>query len=432
MENLVTNISRLYCLQPIGLGTEMIECLTSYIVRLAAAHCVYTGTLIKEELAPAIQKHYLINYSSKGGNGFYDWAHALNGSNKNAHDFTEVLKQLTLCENLQYTTMITWRNVLPSKGLQKTNMEWCPCCFEEWKANNQPIYIPLLWTIKSVTTCVKHKIKLVDICPVCNKKIPFLHRKSILGFCPKCDCWLGLGHDTLINNLTPSNNWDNWVNSSVGNILSQAPKLSSIPERSVIQELIDDLVYQTTNNITSFGRLLNIPKLTIYYWIGGRSIPTLAYLLYIGRQFSIPLIDMLTKANIKIQNDETGSINSMNKTKGEREEKDFTEVCIKLLQQLSLETPISMNKASLNVGVNKRTLYRKFPELCKEISKRYKEHSEKLSDEKRDYVYNLVRNTVEEIASEGIYPSRRQVEARLPKNIILKDFTAKEAWKSYR
>lgn len=35
----------LYNLEPIGIGTPYVEGLTSYIVRLADAHCVTTGTL---------------------------------------------------------------------------------------------------------------------------------------------------------------------------------------------------------------------------------------------------------------------------------------------------------------------------------------------------------------------------------------------------
>jgi hypothetical protein len=37
--------SRLYPLEPIGVGTPLVESLTGYIARLAEAHCVSTGVL---------------------------------------------------------------------------------------------------------------------------------------------------------------------------------------------------------------------------------------------------------------------------------------------------------------------------------------------------------------------------------------------------
>src|SRR5947209_19355960 len=46
--------SRLARLKPIGIGTQEVECLTSYIARLAAEHCVSPRKLLyKEVLAPA-------------------------------------------------------------------------------------------------------------------------------------------------------------------------------------------------------------------------------------------------------------------------------------------------------------------------------------------------------------------------------------------
>ena len=44
--------SRLYQLEPIGFGTGSVEGLTSYVMRLAAAHAVWVGDLVGRELFP--------------------------------------------------------------------------------------------------------------------------------------------------------------------------------------------------------------------------------------------------------------------------------------------------------------------------------------------------------------------------------------------
>ena len=56
--------SRLYGLDPIGVDTPMVESLTSYIIRLASAHCVSVGTLVAKEIAPLINKTYITDRSS--------------------------------------------------------------------------------------------------------------------------------------------------------------------------------------------------------------------------------------------------------------------------------------------------------------------------------------------------------------------------------
>ena len=47
----VTARSRLYSLPPIGLGTALVESLSSYVVRLAEAHAVSAADLVRRELS---------------------------------------------------------------------------------------------------------------------------------------------------------------------------------------------------------------------------------------------------------------------------------------------------------------------------------------------------------------------------------------------
>ena len=46
--------SRLYSLEPIGIGTPEVESLSSYLNRLAQAHCVTVSALIAHELVPHV------------------------------------------------------------------------------------------------------------------------------------------------------------------------------------------------------------------------------------------------------------------------------------------------------------------------------------------------------------------------------------------
>jgi TniQ len=50
--------SRLYPLEPVGIGTPVVESLTGYVSRLAEAHCVTPKVLISRELVSFIPKIY--------------------------------------------------------------------------------------------------------------------------------------------------------------------------------------------------------------------------------------------------------------------------------------------------------------------------------------------------------------------------------------
>src|SRR5947209_5846010 len=49
--------STLYALTPIGLGTPFVESLTSYIARLALAHCLFPGILMRHVMVPFAEGH---------------------------------------------------------------------------------------------------------------------------------------------------------------------------------------------------------------------------------------------------------------------------------------------------------------------------------------------------------------------------------------
>ena len=118
--------SRLYQLDPIGIGTPLVESLTGYIARLAEVHCIASGVLMEKELAPLINKEY------GGGNlhRIYNYTAALNGSGVMAMDLVQALQRLTLRDDLRFLTLLTWNELFPSRNLLHSIRAWCPDCYK--------------------------------------------------------------------------------------------------------------------------------------------------------------------------------------------------------------------------------------------------------------------------------------------------------------
>lgn len=91
--------SRLYGLCPKGIDTPFVESLLSYLIRLAEVHAVHLGDLLAYEIAPILEKQYLLNSIERGGNRFYDGARTINGIGKNAEDMITTLEYLTGIKN---------------------------------------------------------------------------------------------------------------------------------------------------------------------------------------------------------------------------------------------------------------------------------------------------------------------------------------------
>jgi hypothetical protein len=109
--------SRLYNLEPIGVGTPYVESLTGYVARLAEAHALPPGILVLTEIAPLVKEGYV--FKDKALERVYGPGIArriLNGMDLTATALVQALEILTQRENLHFLTLLTWGDVLPSKG----------------------------------------------------------------------------------------------------------------------------------------------------------------------------------------------------------------------------------------------------------------------------------------------------------------------------
>ena len=98
--------SKLYSLEPIGVGTAYVESLIGYVARLAEAHHISVATL--KGLLPGCERH-----SCHASLWF------LNGSLITAPRCLETIEFLTGQQNLNCLTMLKWSRILPKKGLFK-------------------------------------------------------------------------------------------------------------------------------------------------------------------------------------------------------------------------------------------------------------------------------------------------------------------------
>jgi hypothetical protein len=117
-----------------GIGTPLVESLTSYVSWIAEQHCVSNYVLVSREIGPLLDKAYLHtigNYSRLGSSIWQRIARTLNGPNKTTGNWVSVLQALTLRDDLQYLTMLPWSGSIAPRNLIRREQAWCPICYEE-------------------------------------------------------------------------------------------------------------------------------------------------------------------------------------------------------------------------------------------------------------------------------------------------------------
>ena len=220
--------SRLYALEPIGVGTSFIESLTGYVSRLAEAHAVSVGNLVGREFSAATSK--LLGLSSDrqkaGLHGFYAQGHAVNGFGNLPKTWIVALEKVTLQRNLRFLTLLPFEGVFSLDGAFRRSRAWCPACYEEWQSAGKIVYEPLLWAMKPVTICPKHRRLLEDNCPYCHRALAALAVFSRPGYCSACWKWLGRseGHDPSedVTAGFPTAEAAFWLAKAMGELLSAA------------------------------------------------------------------------------------------------------------------------------------------------------------------------------------------------------------------
>ena len=186
--------SRLYHFAPIGVGTSLVESLSSYVRRLAWAYRIAPQVLMMQEILPNFKGSYSFRHfqvsPEKSRTFCRRMAIAINSAGDIAVDCADTLNRLTMRNDLHHLTLLPWAYVLREVALLRLAPGWCSACYQEWWEKSLPIYQPLAWMIKELEICPKHKILLKEHCANC------LQAQDVIsiakpGYCTRCRTWLG-------------------------------------------------------------------------------------------------------------------------------------------------------------------------------------------------------------------------------------------------
>lgn len=289
-----TGRTRLYHLRPLGIGTPMVESLTGYVGRLAAAHVVSPGALLYQELGPCVGAY---RSSSDDGDhrSFVYCAHTLNGMTENTEKWAAAIAMATGVESVRSLTMLPWKGVFSARGVIRPRRAWCACCYGEWRLHDVEIYEPLLWMLETVSICPSHHRPLTTSCPHCARQSYAISSRSFPGHCSSCGQWLGEESVTAADGGEAAN--------AARRTADQVATLfgrSSVMEQAVSGEVLRMNLRCCLNDLAArnerlLGRAFEIHEKTVERWWSGLTLPSLRNLLKICCRLEVPLLRFLTE-----------------------------------------------------------------------------------------------------------------------------------------
>lgn len=404
--------SRLFALKPHALQTSAVESFTSYLMRLAEAHCVPLGTLVHVAVAPQLQSAFVAQGPSRNVTIFLRAAALLNSHGVSASDWVQALTALTLRTDLPLLTMLPWAQVVSSRQLVHPQRHWCPCCFEEWREKGHPIYESLVWTIAGVQVCPTHRCPLEQACPACQQESSWLAWHARPGHCLQCGAWLGHAPSPAQPDVEASAIHQAAL---VGALLAHAPKRAPVSQTHFLAALARLIGQVAQGNQAAFARLIGLPKTTLWELATGRFPPPLPILLRLCLRFQISLLDLLLETQEGLHVAPSSSPSAKPKTREGRRVFPLERIRQALQEVLADTTKesLSMRAVAAQVGYPQRTINTHLPDLCQAITKRYQAYRTERGVQRIADLRNKVRTAALAVHAQGGNPTYRAVGAML-------------------
>ena len=431
--------SRLYSLEPVGIGTGFVESLTGYLSRLAEAHQVHLSMLVAGVCAPEVGYASFNIPGNCGLSTVWNSARAMNGLQKVARDWVRVLERLTGRQDLRFLTWLPWAEVLDHRHLIRATRAWCPACHAEWRNRGSVVYEPLLWAVASVRCCPLHGTPLADRCysPECGEKgHQWLGARARPGYCVRCRRWLGdatgaaRGRDDVLEK-------DLWRAHAVGELLAVAPGAEPLTQhriRSALNGLVRTLA---KGNVSTFAGMLSHHPETVRQWCQGGTLQLDSLLELASRLGLSPrqfVVGDVSGATLRCASSEDGgNSRALDRPQVGRVKFNAERIrdALKAILAGAEDPPPALREVARRLGMPEPSaLYRRFPELSGAIAARYLKARRLQTLRRQAALRDEVRQVVAALHAEGQYPSCNLVRARLSHPAAFRNTMVQEAWEA--
>lgn len=396
------------------------EGLLSWVVGLAQAHCVGPRAMLKELLSGSEQYDDIW----RGSTFFERDCGTVNGLGAYARMMVELLGP-ALPPEVNQMTLLGLSQLLPrnGEGLTAKRPRWCPLCLCDQARALQRPHFPLVWSFEYYRVCHIHHTAMQEHCPACG------HMQSCIPCYPSLlhcgTCW-----ESMLASLPegfdidePSaSEFEQWCSVALVDLVSRLDLLRSTGSLVHLRSNVDAIVDRFT--MGNRKRLCEDIGLQIYAlngWVNKDERPSLAVLLRLCHGIGLmPACIFLPDAISHVTR-----VSAVPSVFGPR-------LCRPMLgyrQRERIERRLEVVLADTSdhrglaevaeqVELSRHALKYWFPRQSRDIVRKNRAcESRRLEKRyKEDHVF--LHSIVQNMRAEGVYPSRRRVNAALSERRI--------------
>lgn len=423
--------SRLYSLVPCEVDTLWTECLTSYLNRLGWTHHVSPRAMVVQEIMPYLNKTQALSRQWIGSLS-RGYAMSMNGVGAPALEWAKILERLTMRPDLHLLTLRWWIGDLSSRGHLRAWPAWCPTCYAEWQEQKMPIYQPLLWCFKVITSCPKHHRLLESHCPHCQKNQSMIALGTRPGHCTQCNRWLGIPPDEELPHKRDEKlrQWQQWLLQTLEELRAASTISGPLQWELFFIHLGAGCV--SAADLATWDqveRFTGVKRYILHQWFKQRwisSLETILQLCYVCEVTPLQIRKGEIASLVEVIAHNTPSRPSVYRR---TRPKVDPERSLELMQAVldGRDEPLSLRQLCKRLGYGHRTLKELFPEECALIVQQARERRKQQDKQRVAKTCEQVRQAVFSLHAQGVYPSLHKVQAFLPAGVMLQP-EARETW----
>jgi hypothetical protein len=418
----------LYNMPPIGLGTALVESMTSFGSRHAHKHYISANSLFLLLVRP-----HMIQMDANAvrlPTSISDKGWTFNGHHVSSRLMIRVFELMTGRNDLESLSLARWTHVIKMQGLFRQEKAWCPECYRDRRESNEKQYDPLIWALQLITHCLKHGKKLMTRCPnkKCNKTNSVINRMAAIDHCSECNTFLGNPSDEQDQQIPEEIEEQKVILERISELVSAGDDVPSLASPHIVIKNIQRSVNRIfRGNVYNFARDLGVDLSVAFSWYGGLSIPTLPLMLQICKRFNMPLLGLLTDQNTEPKNEAGITVSS--KASGEGpSDNDLKEGLLDLLNSANVPA-FSLEETADRIGYQVEDIDAFFPELSRKIDIRYQESKQKPESKTMRRRYQLLQETIVMMMKNCILPTPRNLEAVLTRPGLFKKRGISGMWR---
>lgn len=394
---------------------EAPEGLLSWVVGLAQAHCVGPRAMLKYLLSGSEQYDDIW----RGSTFFERDCGTVNGLGAYARMMVELLGS-ALPPEVNQMNLLGLSQLLPrnGEGLTAKNPRWCSHCLcEQARASIRP-HFPLVWSFEYYRVCHIHHTAMQEHCPACGHTQSYIPCYPSLSHCGTCgESMLAPLPEGFNMDEPAASEFEQWCSAALVDLVRRLDLLRSAGSLVHLRGNVDAIVDRFSTG--SRKRLCEDIGLQIYAlngWLNKNERPSLSVLLRFcygiglmpAKIFLPDAVDHVTRTEAVVS---AASPRECRPLLGYRQRERIE----RQLEVILADATDYRGLAAIaeQVGLSRHALKYWFPKQSRSIVHKNRACESRGLEHRYREDHDFLRAVIHRLCTQGIYPSRRRVNAVL-------------------